>query len=83
MKERATNVAHWSTPSTILKNWGLTGGILHVDGKIAAFTFGMPINQDTFGVHVEKADTSIDGAYAMINYEFCQPYPRTICLPQP
>lgn len=21
MKERATNVAHWSTPSTILKNW--------------------------------------------------------------
>ena len=49
---------------------GLTGGILHVDGKIAAFTFGMPINQDTFGIHVEKADTSIDGAYAMINYEF-------------
>ena len=49
---------------------GLTGGILHVDGKIAAFTFGMPINQDTFGVSVEKADTSIDGAYAMINYEF-------------
>ena len=32
---------------------GLTGGILHVEGKIAAFTFGMPINQDTFGVHVE------------------------------
>ena len=30
----------------------------------------MPISQDTFGVHVEKADTSIDGAYAMINYEF-------------
>ena len=49
---------------------GLTGGILHVDGKIAAFTFGMPINQDTFGIHVEKADTSIDEAYAMINYEF-------------
>ena len=48
---------------------GLTGGILHVDGKIAAFTFGMPINQDTFGIHVEKADTSIDGAYALINYE--------------
>lgn len=40
---------------------GLTGGILHVDGKIAAFTFGMPINQDTFGVHVEKADTNIEG----------------------
>ena len=46
---------------------GLTGGILHVDGKSAAFTFPMPINQDTFEVHVEKADTSIDGASAMIN----------------
>ena len=55
---------------------GLTGGILHVDGKIAAFTFGMPINQDTFGVHVEKADTSIDGAYAMINYEFANHIPE-------
>ena len=48
---------------------GLTGGILHVNGQIVAFTFGMPINKETFGVHVEKADTSIDGAYAMINYE--------------
>ena len=49
---------------------GLTGGILHVNGKIVAFTFGMPINHETFGVHVEKADTSIEGAYAMINYKF-------------
>lgn len=55
---------------------GLTGGILHVDGKIAAFTFGMPINQETFGVHVEKADTGIDGAYAMINYEFANHIPE-------
>ena len=55
---------------------GLTGGILHVDNRIAAFTFGMPINQDTFGVHVEKADTHIDGAYAMINYEFANHIPE-------
>lgn len=55
---------------------GLTGGILHVDGNIAAFTFGMPINQETFGVHVEKADTAIDGAYAMINYEFANHIPE-------
>ncbi len=55
---------------------GLTGGILHVEGRIAAFTFGMPINRDTFGVHVEKADTSIDGAYAMINYEFANHIPE-------
>lgn len=55
---------------------GLTGGILHVDGKITAFTFGMPINQETFGVHVEKANTQIDGAYAMINYEFSNHLPE-------
>lgn len=55
---------------------GLTGGILHVEGQIAAFTFGMPINQDTFGIHVEKADTRIDGAYAMINYEFANHIPE-------
>ena len=55
---------------------GLTGGILHADGRIAAFTFGMPINQDTFGVHVEKADTRIEGAYAMINFEFANHIPE-------
>ena len=59
---------------------GLTGGILHVNGKIVAFTFGMPINHETFGVHVEKADTNIEGAYAMINYEFANRIPRTIYL---
>ncbi len=55
---------------------GLTGGILRANGKIVAFTFGMPINGDTFGVHVEKADTTINGAYAMINYEFANHIPE-------
>jgi hypothetical protein len=55
---------------------GLTGGILHVDGQIVAFTFGMPINHTTFGVHVEKADTTVEGAYAMINQEFASHVPE-------
>ena len=55
---------------------GLTGGILHVNSKIVAFTFGMPINHETFGVHVEKADTNIEGEYAMINYEFANRIPE-------
>lgn len=54
---------------------GLSGGLLHVGGKIVAFTFGMPINQNTFGTHVEKADTNIEGAYTMINYEFANHIP--------
>lgn len=55
---------------------GLTGGLIRIEGKIVAFSFGMPINHDTFGVHVEKADTSVDGAYAMINMEFAQRIPE-------
>ena len=55
---------------------GLTGGVLHVDGKIVAFTFGMPINNETFDVCVEKADTEIEGAYAMINFEFANHIPE-------
>lgn len=58
------------------KELGLTGGILYADGEIVAFTFGMPINYDTFGVHVEKADTQIEGAYAMINREFAKQIPE-------
>lgn len=54
----------------------LTGGLLRVGGRIVAFTFGMPINKETFGVSVEKADTNIDGAYAMINYEFANHIPE-------
>lgn len=55
---------------------GLLGGILHADGRIAAFTFGTPINAQTFDVCIEKADTDIDGAYTMINYEFARHIPE-------
>jgi hypothetical protein len=55
---------------------GLSGGLLRVNGQIVAFTFGMPINHNTFGVHVEKADTRIEGAYAMINQEFAMHIPE-------
>lgn len=55
---------------------GLIGGSLCVDGNIVAFTFGRPINSETFGVHVEKADTRLEGVYAMINYEFANHIPE-------
>lgn len=53
----------------------ISGGALCVDGKIVAFTYGAPINRDTFGIHVEKADVSYEGAYAMINQEFVSRIP--------
>ena len=46
---------------------GLTGGVLKLDGEIIAFTFGSRLGEDTFDVHVEKADGEIPGAYPMIN----------------
>lgn len=48
----------------------LQGGILVMDGEIIAFCLGEPLNKDTFIVHVEKADTRIQGAYPMINRQF-------------
>lgn len=55
---------------------GLTGGVLRVEGQTVAFTFGMPINADTFDVMIEKADTTIDGAYPMINNLFANHIPE-------
>ncbi|MGN0596199.1 MAG: DUF2156 domain-containing protein [Ruminiclostridium sp.] len=49
---------------------GYVGGLLRANGEIQAFTFGEPVNSDTFVVHVEKALTTYQGAYPMINYQF-------------
>ena len=56
--------------STALKNWkdlNLTGALLRLDGRVCAFNFASPLTADTADVHVEKADDSIEGAYAVIN----------------
>lgn len=49
-----------------------TGGILRVNGKIAAFAIGEAMCGDTFVVHVEKALSNIEGAYPMINQQFVE-----------
>lgn len=54
----------------------LLTGALRVDGKLVAFSFGSPINQTTFGVHVEKADINYEGAFTMINREFARHIPE-------
>ena len=55
---------------------GLIGGAICVDHQIVAFTFGAPINHNTFGVHVEKANVNYEGAYAVINKEFASHLPE-------
>ena len=61
-----------------LKNYealGLSGLMLYKNGRLVAYSYGEPINHDTFCVHVEKADQDVRGAYQMINREFV----RTFC----
>lgn len=49
---------------------GFVGGLLRIDGKVVAFTFGESINDEVFVIHFEKALIEYDGAYAAINQEF-------------
>jgi hypothetical protein len=48
----------------------LEGGLLRLYGKVVAFTMGERLDADTFDVHIEKAFSSVEGAYAAINNEF-------------
>lgn len=54
----------------------LRGAVIRIEGKIVAFTFGAPISSDTFGVHYEKADITVDGAYSAINQYFAASLPE-------
>lgn len=45
------------------------GGLLRVNGKVAAFTVG-DVKGDTLFIHIEKADRGIPGSYEAINKFF-------------
>ncbi len=55
---------------------GMMGGTIWVDGDLVAFTYGCPINHDTFDVCVEKANVAYEGAYTIINREFVRHLPE-------
>lgn len=48
------------------------GGLLRIEGKIIAFSFGEMLTDDTVVIHIEKADTSYHGAYQAINQKFLE-----------
>lgn len=64
-----TAFTHWS-------ELDCRGLAVRVEGQIVAFTYGAPINYDTFDVCAEKADTTYPGAYAYINREFSRSLPE-------
>ena len=49
---------------------GFTGGLIHIDGKVVAYTMGEPLSDVMFCVHFEKAFADIRGAYPIINQQF-------------
>lgn len=46
------------------------GAVIRLDGQIEAFTFGEKLNDNTVVIHVEKANSLINGLYGAINQEF-------------
>lgn len=48
-------------------------GLVLFDGeKVLGFTIGSRLSHDTFDIHFEKAWNDVNGAYAIINYEFAR-----------
>lgn len=55
---------------------GLMGGAIYIGGRMAAFTYGTPLNGDTFDICIEKADTSFEGIFPAINRMFACSLPE-------
>ena len=64
---------------TIFAHWdelGMLGGSIYVDGRMVAFTYGSAVTNDTFDVCMEKADRNVEGAFSIINQQFCAHLPE-------
>ena len=57
---------------TNYKQMNAVGGVICVDKKIAAYTFGEKLNNNTFVTHFEKADSNYAGIYQTINKVFAE-----------
>lgn len=55
-----------------MEKLGVLGGSIYINGKMAAFSLGEQINHNTAVIHIEKADASYIGLYALINQQFAQ-----------
>ena len=64
---------------TVFSHWNeleMLGGSIFIDGRMVAFTYGAAVTKDTFDVCVEKADLKVDGAFSIINQQFCSYLPE-------
>lgn len=59
----------------LLKNYDkldCKGALIKVDGRFEAYTIGEELNNNTAVIHIEKANSRINGLYAFINQQFCE-----------
>jgi len=59
----------------LLSNYGklgAKGALIKVDGRFEAFTAGELLNDNTAVIHIEKANSKINGLYSFINQRFCE-----------
>ena len=64
---------------TVFSHWdvlGMIGGSIFVNDRMIAFTYGAAVTNDTLDVCVEKADRSVEGAFAIINQQFAEHLPE-------
>jgi len=48
------------------------GALIKVDGRFEAYTVGEELNGNTAVIHIEKANSEIQGLYTFINQQFCE-----------
>lgn len=53
-----------------METLGLTGGAIYIEGKLCAFTVGERLHPHMQLIHIEKADTTYEGIFPMINQQY-------------
>ena len=49
---------------------GLTGGVILIEGQVAAFSFGELLNHNTAVIHIEKASPRMPELFTLVNQQF-------------
>ena len=49
----------------------LSGGVVLIDGKVAAYCLGERLDNNTFVVHFEKARPGIEGLAQLLSRDYC------------
>jgi hypothetical protein len=65
-----TALSHWD-------DFGLVGGLLMEGDAVFGFTYGAPVSDDIFAVHIEKAERSVAGAYPTLAVELGKSLPES------